>query len=226
MKVKEIIFKGRIKPSQFEELNQKPGTGWSSPIQFPQPIRFNGNICTYFNLSSYGAIRLSAGKDGKYHYLGGDTALPEGISKTKSGWIVIPWGENIRLSGCGVSVALYEQNGIVVIDYEVKNAGTGVKYLYRVEWPLREPNIMRCFYYHCETGFNTYLGVAMDPEESIEWPLKENTHYMKKALEFDCSDADVVEPPVEPPIDPPYPIVDWVTVRETPTYRVQEPVNG
>ena len=230
MKVREIPFIGRRPNSSAVTLNGKPGIGWSRPLLLPEPVRFNGNLCSYFNLSHYGAIRLSAGKDGSEHYLGGDTTLPEGVDKTASGWLIIPWGENIKLSGCGVHVKMYKADGVIVIDYEVKDADNPrLKYLYRVEFPLREANIIRCYYYHCVSRYNTYVGVVKEPKDFIEWPLKENTPYMKKALEFDTS-ADTeepkpVEPPVQPtpqpPIEPPTP-KDWQNVYESHLYRVQE----
>jgi len=203
MHVNEIPFVRRPTPKHFHELNLEPGTDWSGPIQFPQPIRFNGKLCVYFNLSAYGATRLSAGKDGKYHYLVGDTTLPESIGKTDSGWILIPWGENIRLTGCGASVALYEQDDTIVIDYVVKNAGDPqTHYTYRIEFPLREPNIIRIYYLKCVKEINTYVGVAMAPSEFLNVELRE---FIKKALEFDCSTAgseEIIKPQPEPTPEP------------------------
>ncbi len=185
MKVKEIEFIGRIKPKEVVKLDVS--NGWSAPTKLPVPIRFNNVLCTHFNMSEYGAIRFTQAT-GNYHYWSEDKKLPSGIAETDKGFMVVPWGEPMRLRGCGVSVEMWEDNGTIVIEYKTKSTYDSKRvYMFRVEFPVREHNVVRVYYYHCVSGYDTYVGAVLKPDDFVSWPMKENQPYMKKALEFTCS---------------------------------------
>jgi len=237
MKVKEIPFIGRRRPAALKEIFNLSNLGWNGTSELPMPIRFNDVICTHFVISEYGAIRLTqaSNKDGKYSYWNTDKKLPVDISETAQGWMIVPWGELMRTTGCGVGIYLYEQDGNVIFDYEVKSqSNSRLKYTFRVEFPLREPNLVRCFYHHCVSGYTTYIGIAKEPDNVISWPLEENYPYMLKALEFDTSAEEEIpeeikpfppqnpmgpQPQPEPPVQPEPQV--WVTKFINDTVRVQ-----
>ncbi len=244
MKVKEIPFIGRRRPADIKSIHNLSNLGWSGPITLPIPIRFNGIICTHCVVSSYGAIRFTQASNsaGKWSYWDTDKVLPEDISETEKGWMIIPWGELVKIMGCGVSICLYEQDGNIVFDYDIKSSyDSNRKYTFRVEFSASEANIVRCYYYHCVSGYSTFIGIAKEPDNVVSWPLKENVPYMKKALEFDTSADEAEEPEVtkpfpphspfvpDAPISPPFPpknpmgpTKNWQTVYEAHNYRVQE----
>ena len=205
MKVKEIPFVGRSIPTEAQDISHMPGGSWSAPIKFPLPVRFNNQLCTTFNLSKYGAIRLSSGKDGTYHYLPGDRSLPASIDQTKDGWMIVPWGDNIRMAGCGITVLMWRDADKVVIDYTVKNQlDPHIKYMFRVEFPTKQPNTVEIHYYHVVSGYNTYVGVVMAPDNFCEWTLKETQPYSKKALRFTCDNGYEMPEQTETPGNTPF----------------------
>ena len=201
MDVKEIPFKGYHQTANAEDLSKYMGHGWSAPIKLPAAVRFNGQLCRYINISEYGAIRLSEGQSGVYHYLPQDNHLPTDLGSFKGACTIVPWGEDLKMRGCGTVLTLDLVGGSVVINYKVKNRINSRQiYMFRVEFPLGRPNTVRVYYYHVVSGFNTYVGVELSPENFIEWPLKTEQPYMKKALEFLCVGAPAVDKPDNGPL--------------------------
>ncbi len=189
MKMKEIPFKGRRVPEDAKDLNYlTSGISWSGLIELPEPIWFNGRLCSYCNISPYGAIRFGEARDGRWHFDPSDKYLPEWLDGFKGGYVVVPWGDNIQVRGCGLHIKMWfdKREAAVVFDYLVRNKHNHQKYMFRVEFPMREKNVCRIYYYHCVSGYNTYLGVVLEPDDFIGPDLKPDQPYMKKAVEFLC----------------------------------------
>ncbi len=208
MRITESIFKSIRAPQQFTELRGVPGISWSAPIKLPTPIRVFGKTCTHITLNKHGVIRFIVPKaNGRNQFLYGDKHLPESIDKAKDGFLFIPWGDLQRLNGCGVSIKLYQVGSVVIIDFMTKcEYNSRLKYMYQVQFDVRQPNIITAHYYHCLSGYNTFIGVVEKPDTFAEFGLKENQPYSKKALRFDTNldagDEEVAEEESLPELPP------------------------
>ena len=191
MQIKEIPFTGSQIPKNVMNIAPQVGQQWSPPIKLPLPVRIDGKPCLYVNISEYGAIRLAEAKDGHYTYMSEDGNLPASITEFKDGYCIVPWGELQRLSGCGKSVRIYQRKKVVVIDFVTGSRYNKERYSYRVEFI---DNKVRMYYYHCVSGYDTYVGMVLDPTDSIEWVLKENQPYMKKGLEITFDEQEEGSP--------------------------------
>ena len=221
MQITEIPFKSFRSGKSFTNLASKLGMGWSAPIKLPEPIRIWKRLCEYIAISDYGAIHfLVQGDDGRTQYLYGDKSLPEDMSDT-DGFILIPWGEPLRLRGCGTHIKMYQSGSVIVIDIEAKSSR--IKYMYQVQFDLRKSNEIELHYYHCLSGYNTFVGLAEKPDNYIDWPLKESQPYHKKALRIDTLGVNGGDTHPDP--DPAV-TKKWATVYESSLkdggYRVQE----
>ena len=220
MKVQETDYNYIKVPKEAVSIGALPGRGWSVPIEFPVPVRINNHSITHFNLSEYGAIRFSAAKTGRYTYMAGDRQLPSSIFDTDDGYMIVPWGELQVLKTCGIDVKMFETNGTVVINYETRSAYSDAKYLYQVQFDVRKPNAIEAHYYHCVTGYTTFIGAVLEPDNYVDWGLKEDRPYMKKALRF-IIDSAAEEPIVFGPTKPIVPVSDWGTLHKSATIWLQ-----
>ena len=135
--------------------------------------------------------------------------------------MLIPWGEPQRLMACGAGVQMWYEGSKVYIKYVTKNPlNLRMKYMYHVILDAKKPDIIQVHYYHCLSGYNTFVGAVLDPTDYDNWPIKENTPYMKKALEFNLGTLT----PSLPVIDKPD-VTGWEVVGdytdEGRVYRVQ-----
>ena len=235
MKIEAIPFAGLTAPKDAVDITQKISLGWSAPIKLPLPVRINGVFCQYVNLSNYGAIRFAEAKDGRYHFMGGDSQIPIDMSKIVDGYLLIPWGELQKFT-CGCHVKMWQTGGKVSISFETKSEyGLGL-FIYRVEFSGAD--IIEVHYYHCTTGYETIIGAALAPGQTAVWPEKEHFPYMKKALRFYFENGIPVDttpapeqkpmgpvtdnsPTTEPPLSSPADAV-WETKYLGSNYRVQE----
>ena len=202
MQIKEIPFTGRLAPADATDITRKIGRGWSAPIKLPLPIRINGALCQYVNISAYCGIRFAEAKNGDYHYMPGDRYLPEDLTNLKDGYLLIPWGELQKFS-CGCSVKLWQVGGIVCISFDTKSQVNDRKFMYRVEFGAG--STANVYYYHCVSGYDTVVGAALDPTDTEMWPIKETRPYMKKALKFTLKKTERLEdPPIPTPDNKPF----------------------
>lgn len=207
MKIIETDYNYIPVPKDATSLGALPGRGWSVPIAFPTPVRINGNIVAYFNLSEYGAIRFSEAKDGEYGYLPEDAHLPSSIYETDNGYMLVPWGELQRLKTCGVDVKMWQTGSIICINYKTKSTSDGRIFLYQVQFDVTKPNQITVHYYHCVSGYNTFVGAVLETDDYVDWDIKPNTPYMKKALRFFIPGKSQIKPitpePPQKPMGPP-----------------------
>ena len=164
MKITEIPFKSIRHGADVVNLAANIGLGWSAPIKLPEPIRIWKHLCNYIAVSEYGAIHfLIQGDDGRTQYIYGDKILPESMQET-DGFILIPWGEPQSVRGCGTHLRMYQSGAIIVIDFEAKSSHNArLKYQYQVQFDLRNSNELEIHYYHCLSGYNTFVGLAEKP---------------------------------------------------------------
>lgn len=225
MKIIETDYNYIKVPEDAVSLGARPGLGWSGPIAFPTPVRINGHVVSYFNLSSYGAIRFAEAKNGVYDYLAKDTSLPESIFKTDDGYMLVPWGEVQRLRSCGVDVVIFQVGNIICINYKTKSPYGGHRnFMYQVQFDLNQPNQISVHYYHCVSGYNTFVGVVLEPDDYADWQLKPNQPYMKKALRFftdsDTPDVSFKPEPPQKPLGPPSHVPNIPNVPAPPPNRM------
>lgn len=217
MEIKEIEFVGRTLPSSFISLKSKPGLGWSGLTKLPQPVVLFGKKHGIYSLNQDGMIRFSE------RYSVDDKVVPISIDDIVSDFILIPWGQSQRLNTCGTEVAFFLQNGTLVWDFKTKDRYSLKEvYSYRVEIPLSEHNIVRFYYYHCVSQYDTWVGVVnKSGVDTIDWPIKPTQPYMKKALEIN---THIESAPTLPGFETP-PVVDsttlWKTVWNDEHYRLQ-----
>ena len=204
MHIKEIPFESIRPTGKTLELSQKPGQGWSAPIQFPARIYQFGGQVQHFSLSEYGAIRCVPHRPDKTAYRDGE--LPASLNDIKGGWIIVPWGEPQILMTCGTVVQMFVANGRVVIDFKTRSVYGRLIYQYQVHFPIKKPNEFEVHYYNCFSGHNTIVGAVAEPGNIANWRIKPEQPYMKKALWFktrpksqEAPDPDSIEP------DPPFP---------------------
>lgn len=210
MQITEIPFKG-IQPGEDAKilsLKDKPGNGWSGLQVLPVGLTLFGCRQAAYSLSNYGAIRFGD------KYFIADKVLPLGLDEFESDNIVVPWGEQQKLNSCGTAVDVFVQDGSLVFNCKTTNKfNTREVYQYQVRFPLARPNIVQVHYYHCVSGYDTFVGaVNQAGDDFISWPaLKQNQPYMKKALEIDTSPTAVAPSqdfppatePTEEPVNPP-----------------------
>ena len=189
MNIKEIPFAGiRFTKDIKDAVNLKISASrtWSGPIALPEAVRIFGQLCSHFNFSAWGGIRF-AEASGRYHWWAQDSTLPQGLDETKKGWLLAPWGELQRLATCGTTFELFQVNSIIVIDFNVKDNMLSRHYQYQVQFDLRKPNIVQFHYYACKSKWNTFVGAVAEPDNYINWDIKENQLYARKALEIDTT---------------------------------------
>ena len=228
MNITEIPFAG-IRNTDPDTIHMKtyPGRSWGRLTKPLQAVKLFGAELESFTMNSYGAIRLK-GSWGK------DKEVPQSMDLVEDGLLLIPWGQPQILNSCGTLVDMFVANDRLVIDYKTKDKYNSEQYMYQMQFPLSEPNIVEFHYYHCVSGYNTVVGVANTVDDVVSWNVKPNQPYMKKALRIDTTpEAKPYQQPTSPngkPFNTPFgpkpetPVGEWRTVYEGAGYRVQEGV--
>ena len=182
MKITNIDYKPIIStkddPSLFVYLTT---LGFSAPIQLPRMVRLFGKDVEFISIGKYGQI-LCGGwhkelKEIPVHwedFLGAD--------------ILLPFGQPVSLFACGNSVRLYERDGAIVIDFNIKDYDRKVRQIFQVQFPLDKPNVVEYHYYMVHTEYNVMVGAYANKDDYVEWPgIKENWVYSKAALSIDTT---------------------------------------
>ena len=120
-----------------------------------------------------------------------DKEVPDSMDMVEGGNLLIPWRGNHRYL-------------ILVIDYKTKDKYNSEIYMYQMQFPLVERNVVEFHYYHCVSGYNTVVGVANTVDDIVSWDIKPNQPYMKKALRIDTS-SDYKDELVQPNFTPSFP---------------------
>ena len=158
-------------------------------------IKLFGETVDSFSMNWYGALRIYNSSFNRSIW-SKDKDIPESMDFTEAGNLLVPWGQAQTLNTCGTVVNMFLERSRLIIEYKTRDKYNGSIYMYQVQFPLKESNIVEYHYYHCVSGYTTIVGAVDNGENTASWDIKEAQPYMKKALRIDTSTEvfDEVEP--------------------------------
>jgi hypothetical protein len=183
-------------------------TSYTGSIELPELVHCFGRDYEYLSIGCYSQLLM-----GGWHYE--TQIIPDEWSGFSAGPILLPLGEPQVMKACGADVKLWKtSDDVVVLNFDVKDIKHKGRYMYQVQWPLREKNIVEFHYRSVQTGFATKVG-AMDAAKNVaEWTdMKADWPYSKVALRIDTSHGtENILHDGEKPTEDPGDGYEWVLV--------------
>ena len=177
---------------------------WSGSIKPLLPITIFGKSIPAFQIGKYGQLKFMTKLDGRFLYSGADHDLPESMEKLMEGYQIIPFGEPMKIKGCGERVLHGICNGKYIVHFYALGLYSKVKQQFQVVFDPKKHNEVLIQYKSVFTGYNTIVGAICEPGNAEQWYPLENHQYRNKAILINTF-AEVGEesPSVESPIEKP-----------------------
>ena len=199
-------FEGESLTTKISSLN------WSSPIKPILPITMFGKSISKFQIGKYGQLKFLTYPDGRFKYSDKEFELPESINKLEEGFQIIPFGEPIKIKGCGITVTHGIKGSLYIVNFNALSLYNGSRQQFQVIFDTKKHNEVKVQYKSVLTGYNTIVGAVGESYTGEQWYPLENHKYHNTALLINTNvKVEKTEPIIEEESIVEDPSFDWTT---------------